>query len=102
MILGNDHCQPILLSLYSLLSHYSLISHPYSISSLLNSPTNKFSYQQILLPMVEFSHVRNPLLAQVYEQYSFNVIPKIGGLVAGDSASYQVGEVMLVVKTIDT
>ena len=42
--------------------------------------------------MLEFSHVRNPLLAQVYEQYSFNVIPKIGGLVAGDSASYQVSE----------
>ena len=52
----------------------------------------------ILIPtqILEFSHVRNPLLAQVYEQYSFNVIPKIGGLVAGDSASYQVsGEVVV-------
>jgi ubiquinone/menaquinone biosynthesis C-methylase UbiE len=40
--------------------------------------------------ILEFSHVRNPVLSQIYEQYSFNVIPKIGGLVAGDSASYQV------------
>ena len=39
--------------------------------------------------ILEFSHVQNPLLKQVYDQYSFNVIPKIGGIVANDSASYQ-------------
>lgn len=38
---------------------------------------------------LEFSHVSLPLLKQAYDLYSFSVIPKIGGLVAGDEASYQ-------------
>lgn len=38
---------------------------------------------------LEFSQVSLPLLRQVYDAYSFNVIPKIGGLVAHDEASYQ-------------
>ena len=38
---------------------------------------------------LEFSQVNNPLLREAYKQYSFNIIPKIGGLVANDSASYQ-------------
>ena len=38
---------------------------------------------------LEFSHVTNPLLAQLYDQYSFAVIPKLGELVANDRASYQ-------------
>ncbi|MFZ4125924.1 MAG: class I SAM-dependent methyltransferase, partial [Rickettsiales bacterium] len=37
----------------------------------------------------EFSKVNEPLLAKLYEKYSFNVIPKIGELVAKDRASYQ-------------
>ena len=38
---------------------------------------------------LEFSHVTNPLLAAVYEKYSFHVIPAMGELVASDRASYQ-------------
>lgn len=38
---------------------------------------------------LEFSHVSLPVLKQAYDLYSFSVIPKIGGLVAGDEASYQ-------------
>lgn len=38
---------------------------------------------------LEFSHMTQPLLAKLYEQYSFHVIPRIGGLVADDRASYQ-------------
>lgn len=30
-----------------------------------------------------------PLLQQAYDTYSFNVIPRLGALVAGDAASYQ-------------
>jgi 2-methoxy-6-polyprenyl-1,4-benzoquinol methylase len=33
--------------------------------------------------------VEEPFLRQLYDSYSFNVIPAIGGLVAGDRASYQ-------------
>ncbi|KAI8919394.1 ubiquinone/menaquinone biosynthesis methyltransferase ubiE [Powellomyces hirtus] len=40
------------------------------------------------LAVLEFSSVNNPLLAPLYEFYSFNVIPAMGDLVAGDRASY--------------
>ena len=38
---------------------------------------------------LEFSDVENEHLRKVYDAYSFAVIPKIGGLVANDEASYQ-------------
>jgi len=38
--------------------------------------------------VLEFSKV-NPLLAPAYDMYSFQVLPKIGQIVAQDSASYQ-------------
>ena len=38
---------------------------------------------------LEFSDVENPILSKLYDAYSFNVIPKMGSLVAGDEASYQ-------------
>lgn len=38
---------------------------------------------------MEFSKVENAVLAEVYRLYSFNVIPLIGQVVAGDRESYQ-------------
>jgi len=38
---------------------------------------------------LEFSSVQVPLLDTLYDAYSFNAIPVLGGLVAGDSASYR-------------
>jgi demethylmenaquinone methyltransferase/2-methoxy-6-polyprenyl-1,4-benzoquinol methylase len=38
---------------------------------------------------LEFSSVEVPLLDTLYDAYSFNAIPILGGLVAGDSAAYQ-------------
>ena len=38
---------------------------------------------------LEFSKLNNPILAEIYKKYSFNIIPKIGKLVANDEASYQ-------------
>jgi hypothetical protein len=39
--------------------------------------------------ILEFSHVQNSVLGHAYDQFSFNVIPKMGQLVANDAASYQ-------------
>ncbi len=39
--------------------------------------------------ILEFSHVTISLVAQVYEQFSFHIIPKIGKVVANDESSYQ-------------
>lgn len=41
------------------------------------------------LLVLEFSKPQTPLLSKFYDFYSFNVIPKIGGVVANDRASYQ-------------
>ena len=38
---------------------------------------------------LEFSKVANPLLAKLYDVYSFSVIPKVGGMVAGNEDAYQ-------------
>jgi len=38
---------------------------------------------------LEFSRVHNPLLRQLYDAYSFNVIPALGAAVANDRDSYQ-------------
>lgn len=38
---------------------------------------------------LEFSHVSNSILKQIYDSYSFHVIPSLGELVASDRASYQ-------------
>ncbi|MFZ1679777.1 MAG: bifunctional demethylmenaquinone methyltransferase/2-methoxy-6-polyprenyl-1,4-benzoquinol methylase UbiE [Rhizobiaceae bacterium] len=38
---------------------------------------------------LEFSEVQAPVLDRVYEWFSFNVIPAIGGVVAGDAEPYR-------------
>jgi ubiquinone/menaquinone biosynthesis methyltransferase len=38
---------------------------------------------------LEFSKVENPMLEKIYDFYSFNIIPKMGKLIASDSESYQ-------------
>lgn len=41
------------------------------------------------LVILEFSHVRQPLLASVYDHYSFKILPRIGALIASDADSYR-------------
>ncbi|MEP0313857.1 MAG: bifunctional demethylmenaquinone methyltransferase/2-methoxy-6-polyprenyl-1,4-benzoquinol methylase UbiE [Hyphomonas sp.] len=41
------------------------------------------------LAILEFSHMTVPALQAAYDTYSFNVIPRLGSLVAGDAESYQ-------------
>ena len=52
------------------------------------------SMQRALKPggkllVLEFSKPTNPLLAKVYDGYSFSILPKLGQLFAGDADSYQ-------------
>jgi demethylmenaquinone methyltransferase/2-methoxy-6-polyprenyl-1,4-benzoquinol methylase len=39
--------------------------------------------------ILEFSKTDNPALTKMYDFYSFNILPKIGQMVAGDSESYK-------------
>ena len=41
------------------------------------------------LMVLEFSQIPNDLMQKVYDAYSFNVIPKMGELIANDRDSYQ-------------
>ncbi|WP_371157942.1 bifunctional demethylmenaquinone methyltransferase/2-methoxy-6-polyprenyl-1,4-benzoquinol methylase UbiE [Jannaschia sp. 2305UL9-9] len=39
--------------------------------------------------VLEFSQLPNPLMQKAYDLYSFNVIPRMGEMIAGDRDSYQ-------------
>ena len=41
------------------------------------------------LMVLEFSRIPNEMLQKAYDLYSYNVIPVMGQIVAGDRASYQ-------------
>ena len=41
------------------------------------------------LMVLEFSQLPNPMMQKAYDLYSFNVIPRMGQVIAGDSESYQ-------------
>jgi len=41
------------------------------------------------LMVLEFSQLPNPAMQRMYDLYSFNVIPRMGQLIAGDRDSYQ-------------
>ncbi len=41
------------------------------------------------LMILEFSKVTQPLMAKAYDFYSFNILPKLGKLIANDEESYQ-------------
>lgn len=38
---------------------------------------------------LEFAHVDNPILGQIYDIFSFKLIPKLGKFIANDEASYR-------------
>ena len=42
-----------------------------------------------ILLILEFSNPTNYFFSKIYDLYSFNVIPKLGGFVAKDTESYQ-------------
>ena len=39
--------------------------------------------------VLEFSQLPNELMQKMYDLYSFNVIPRLGKLIANDAESYQ-------------
>ncbi|MFK7939501.1 MAG: bifunctional demethylmenaquinone methyltransferase/2-methoxy-6-polyprenyl-1,4-benzoquinol methylase UbiE [Roseovarius sp.] len=41
------------------------------------------------LMVLEFSQIPNDLMQKVYDLYSFNIIPQLGQMIAGDRESYQ-------------
>lgn len=75
-------------------NYFDCITIAFGLRNVTNKLTALKSMYRVLKPggkllILEFSHPTSPLLNKIYDLYSFHLIPKIGGLVANDRASYQ-------------
>jgi len=73
---------------------YDLYTIAFGIRNVTSIPDVLREAHRVLKPggtfaCLEFNKVTNPLLAQLYDQYSFSMIPLLGTILAGDRASYQ-------------
>jgi len=73
---------------------FDLVTISFGLRNVTDRPAALAEFYRVLKPggafyCLEFSQVQLPGLDKVYEAYSFNVIPKLGGLIADDEASYK-------------
>lgn len=75
-------------------NHFDRVTIAFGLRNVTNKAAALKSMFNVLKPggkllILEFSKPQMPLLNKFYDFYSFNIIPKVGGLIANDSASYQ-------------
>jgi len=75
-------------------NYFDCITIAFGLRNVTNKDAALTSMLRVLKPggkllVLEFSKPPNELISRVYDLYSFNVLPKLGQLVAGDAASYQ-------------
>lgn len=73
---------------------FDLITIAFGLRNVTNKAQALSEMYRVLKPggqlmVLEFSKVHQPLLAKAYDFYSFNLLPKMGKLIANDEASYQ-------------
>ena len=73
--------------------HFDVVSVAFGLRNMTHKDAALREMCRVLKPggrllVLEFSRVAKPL-AKAYDWYSFNVLPKLGQLVAGDDASYR-------------
>ena len=73
--------------------HFDLVSVAFGLRNMTHKDAALREMNRVLRPggkllVLEFSKVAKPLRA-AYDWYSFNVLPKMGSLVAGDAESYR-------------
>ncbi|KAI0264032.1 ubiquinone menaquinone biosynthesis methyltransferase UbiE [Gloeopeniophorella convolvens] len=73
---------------------YDLYTIAFGIRNVTSIPEVLSEAHRVLKPggtfaCLEFNRVTNPVLAQLYDNYSFSVIPLLGTILAGDRESYQ-------------
>jgi demethylmenaquinone methyltransferase/2-methoxy-6-polyprenyl-1,4-benzoquinol methylase len=74
--------------------HFDMISIAFGLRNVTNQNLALSSLYRVLKPggkllILEFSHPESLLINRLYDWYSFNVIPKMGGFIAKDEDSYQ-------------
>lgn len=74
--------------------HFDCISIAFGLRNVTHQLAALSSMYRVLKPggkllILEFSHPPSQLLNQVYDWYSFHIIPKMGELIAKDRESYQ-------------
>lgn len=74
-------------------NHFDLVSVAFGLRNMTHKDVALAEMSRVLKPggkllVLEFSRVAPPL-AKAYDWYSFNILPKLGQLVAGDDASYR-------------
>jgi demethylmenaquinone methyltransferase/2-methoxy-6-polyprenyl-1,4-benzoquinol methylase len=74
--------------------HFDVVSIAFGLRNVTNKESALESMLRVLRPggrllVLEFSKPENDLLSRAYDTYSFNILPALGRLVAGDSDSYR-------------
>src|SRR5262249_27768357 len=74
--------------------YFDCVSIAFGLRNVTNKAAAIKSMYRVLKPggkllVLEFSHPQTPLINKLYDLYSFNVIPKLGEIIANDRASYQ-------------
>ena len=72
---------------------FDIVSIAFGLRNVTRKEAALAEMRRVLLPggvavVLEFSRVAAPL-APIYDWYSFNVLPRLGGLIANDQASYR-------------
>ncbi|MDC0663184.1 bifunctional demethylmenaquinone methyltransferase/2-methoxy-6-polyprenyl-1,4-benzoquinol methylase UbiE [Marinobacter sp. SS21] len=75
-------------------NHFNAVSIAFGLRNVTDKDQALRDMTRVLKPggklmVLEFSKPTNPLLSKIYDNYSFNALPLMGQLIAGDSASYQ-------------
>ncbi len=75
-------------------SRFDCVTIGFGLRNVTDKPTALASMRRVLRPggrllVLEFSKPTLAALQPVYDAYSLNVLPRLGGIVAGDAASYR-------------
>jgi demethylmenaquinone methyltransferase/2-methoxy-6-polyprenyl-1,4-benzoquinol methylase len=73
---------------------FDCVTIGFGLRNVTDKPAALASMRRVLKPggrllVLEFSRPTLSILKPAYDSYSFNVLPRIGGIVAGDAASYR-------------